>query len=106
MILQQITWDVSPVLFSIGNFQLRFYSLFFALGFILGYMIVKRFFKREDIPVKELDNLLIYVVVGGLAGQESDTVYFMTGHISHNTHWKLFFLSASNHHLNSQVFKD
>lgn len=68
MILQQITWDVSPVLFSIGNFQLRFYSLFFALGFILGYMIVKRFFKRENIPVKELDNLLIYVVVGGLAG--------------------------------------
>ncbi len=68
MILQQITWDVSPVLFSIGNFQLRFYSLLFALGFILGYMIVKRFFKREDIPVKELDNLLIYVVVGGLAG--------------------------------------
>lgn len=68
MILQQITWDVSPVLFSIGNFQLRFYSLFFALGFILGYMIVKRFFKREDIPIKELDNLLIYVVVGGLAG--------------------------------------
>jgi phosphatidylglycerol---prolipoprotein diacylglyceryl transferase len=66
--LMQIIWDVDPALLKIGGFELRYYSLFFALGFIFGYMIVKRMFLKADIPIKELDNLLIYVVVGGLAG--------------------------------------
>ncbi len=68
MLLNQIVWSVDPVIFQIGSFQLRYYSLLFALGFILGYIIVKKLFQRENIPIKELDSLLIYVVVGGLAG--------------------------------------
>ncbi len=66
--LQYIVWDVKPTIFGIGNFQLRYYSLLFALGFIIGYLIVKRFFKRENIELKELDNLLIYIIVGALVG--------------------------------------
>jgi prolipoprotein diacylglyceryl transferase len=68
MVLNQIVWSVDPVIFQIGGFQLRYYSLLFALGFILGYIIVKKLFERENIPIKELDRLLIFVVVGGLAG--------------------------------------
>ncbi len=63
-----IRWDVDPVIFEIGNFGLRYYSLFFALAFIVSYIIVKYMFKKENIAVKELDNLLIYVLVGGLLG--------------------------------------
>lgn len=63
-----IIWDVSPVIFSVGDFQLRYYSLLFAAGFIIGYFIVKHMFNRENIPLKELDSLLIYVLVGGLLG--------------------------------------
>lgn len=66
--LAKIMWDVDPVIFQIGNFGLRYYSLFFALGFIIGYIIVKNMFKKEGIPVKELDNLLVYVLIGALAG--------------------------------------
>ncbi len=66
--LQHIVWDVKPTIFGIGNFQLRYYSLLFALGFIIGYLIVKRFFKRENIELKELDNLLVYIIVGALVG--------------------------------------
>ncbi|MFW5805270.1 MAG: prolipoprotein diacylglyceryl transferase [Bacteroidales bacterium] len=66
--LSSIRWDVDPVIIEIGNFGLRYYSLFFALAFILSYIIVKYMFNKENIPVKELDNLLIYVLIGGLAG--------------------------------------
>ncbi|MFW6302636.1 MAG: prolipoprotein diacylglyceryl transferase [Bacteroidales bacterium] len=66
--LAKIIWDVDPIIFEIGNFGLRYYSLFFALGFILGYMIVKRMFQKEGVPVKELDNLLVYVLIGALLG--------------------------------------
>jgi prolipoprotein diacylglyceryl transferase len=74
--LAKIIWDVDPVIFEIGNFGLRYYSLFFALGFIIGYMIVKRMFQKENIPVKELDNLLIYVLVGGLLGARLGHCFF------------------------------
>lgn len=66
--LSSIRWDVDPVIFEIGNFGLRYYSLLFALGFIVSYFIVKHMFKKEGVPVKELDNLLVYVLVGGLVG--------------------------------------
>jgi prolipoprotein diacylglyceryl transferase len=68
MTITQIVWNIDPVFLKLGSLQLRYYSFLFALGFILGYAIVKRMFKNEGIPLKELDNLLIYVLVGGLAG--------------------------------------
>ncbi|MEA3448121.1 MAG: prolipoprotein diacylglyceryl transferase, partial [Bacteroidota bacterium] len=66
--LTTIHWNVDPVIFEIGNFGLRYYSLFFALAFIVSYIIVKHMFNKENVPVKELDNLLIYVLIGGLLG--------------------------------------
>ena len=68
MILSQITWDIGPSLLEIGSFQIRAYSVFFALGFILSYIIIKRYYKAEGVPVSELDSLTIYVVLGGLIG--------------------------------------
>ncbi len=62
--LTTIRWNVDPVIFEIGDFGLRYYSLFFALAFIVSYIIVKYMFKKENVPVKELDNLMIYVDVG------------------------------------------
>ncbi len=76
IMLAKIIWDVDPVIFEIGNFGLRYYSLFFALGFIIGYMIVKRMFQKENIPVNELDNLLIYVLIGGLLGARLGHCFF------------------------------
>lgn len=66
--LNSIYWNVSPEIFSFGGFSLRYYSLFFAIAFILAYIIIKRYYNRENIPVKELDRLTVYVVVGGIIG--------------------------------------
>lgn len=74
--LAQIIWDVKPSLFSVGNFEVRYYSLLFALGFIVSYLLIKKLFKREGLAVGELDNLLIYVVVGALAGARLGHCFF------------------------------
>jgi prolipoprotein diacylglyceryl transferase len=68
MTLLTITWDISPIIFQLGNFGIRYYSLLFALGFVIGYFIVKNMYKREGIPLSELDSLVVYVVIGGLLG--------------------------------------
>lgn len=63
-----IIWDVGPILIDFGVLQLRTYSLLFALGFIVSYFIIKRYYKQEGVPVRELDTLTVWVVVGGLLG--------------------------------------
>lgn len=68
MILSKIVWDVSPVIFEFGALQLRYYGILFILGFIVSYFILKKIYEKEDIPLKELDLLSGYVLIGGLVG--------------------------------------
>ena len=63
-----ITWDVSPEIFDIGGFSVRYYGVLFALAFVLGYVIEERMFKSEGIPQKWLDKLWIYVAVATVVG--------------------------------------
>jgi prolipoprotein diacylglyceryl transferase len=66
--INSITWDVGPALLDLGGFQIRAYSVMFALGFIISYFIIKKFYQKEGVPVKELDTLTVWVVLGGLIG--------------------------------------
>ena len=65
--LLYINWNVSPDIFSIGGFSLKWYSLFFVAGFFpLGYWIMGRFFKHEGLPEKLLDPMLYALLIGAL----------------------------------------
>ena len=68
MILNYITWNADPVLFSIGSLQVRWYGLLWALGFLFGYMIMKRIYRREKMTDDSLDKLLIYMLVSTILG--------------------------------------
>lgn len=63
-----VHWHVDPVLFHIGNFGIRWYSLLFISGFILGWYIFKWFFRREGISEKLLDPLLYTLLIGTIVG--------------------------------------
>lgn len=77
MLLNQINWDISPLIFHIGGLQIRWYGLFFALSFYLGYLILeKQVFKRENISVNVLDRLATYVVIGTVVGARLGHVFF------------------------------
>lgn len=68
MILNYITWNVDPVLFHLGNLQVRWYGLLWALGFLFGYFIMKRIYQREKMAEDALDKLLIYMLVSTVVG--------------------------------------
>ena len=63
-----INWDVSPEIFNLGGFSVRYYGVLFAIAFILGYKIEEKMFKSEGIPQKWLDKLWIYVAVATVIG--------------------------------------
>lgn len=77
MLLNQISWDISPVIFSLGSLHIRWYGLFFALSFYLGYVILeKQVFRREGLPIGLLDRLATYVVIGTVVGARLGHVFF------------------------------
>ncbi|GAB5466467.1 MAG: prolipoprotein diacylglyceryl transferase [Candidatus Kapaibacteriales bacterium] len=73
---QHFVWDASPILFDLGFYQLRWYSLLFALTFIAGYYIMQRFFKLDGKPLDELDTLAIYMMIATVVGARLGHMFF------------------------------
>ncbi len=63
-----IHWSADPVIFHIGSFGLRWYSLLFATGFVLAYFILLRMFRHEKIDPGYLDKFTVYTFVALLVG--------------------------------------
>ncbi len=75
MHLGYIIWDIGPNIFSlpesipyIGGFAVRWYGLLFASGFIFGYLILKKIFDKEKVPIKVLDDLATYMIIFTILG--------------------------------------
>jgi phosphatidylglycerol---prolipoprotein diacylglyceryl transferase len=71
-----IYWDVSPILFEIGPFAVRWYGLLFAVSFLAGFLIVRWMFREEGKPEQDLDRLLLYMVAGTVLGARLGHVLF------------------------------
>ncbi len=76
MCLLQISWDASPEIFRIGSLAVRWYGLFWALSFYFGYEIILRIFKKENVPVKQADSILIYMAIGSIVGARLGHCFF------------------------------
>ena len=75
-ILSFIHWNVSPEIFSLGPIHVRWYGLMFALGFLFGYSHVEKMFKRENVDLKWLESLFIYLIVATVVGARLGHVIF------------------------------
>ena len=64
-----IHWNVSPFIFTIGSFGIRWYSIMFLLGFTLGYIMLTRMCKREGVPAdKVMDPMLYALIIATIVG--------------------------------------
>ena len=63
-----IHWNVSPEIFSLGPFTIRWYGFLFASGFLIGYYLMQGIYKREQKPLAHLDTLLWYLILGTVIG--------------------------------------
>ena len=68
MILYQIHWNLDPEFVIIFGFSLRYYGILFVSGLILCIYLLGWIFKRENIPLKNLEKLSIYGMIGILVG--------------------------------------
>jgi prolipoprotein diacylglyceryl transferase len=76
-----IKWNIDPEIFRIGGFALRYYSVLFALAFIISYYLLSSIFKKENVSEKLLQRLLVYVIVGTIAGARlGHTLFYEFGY--------------------------
>lgn len=87
MLLNYIVWNIRPEIFIIpdsvpyiSGFSVRWYGLLFALGFVIGYIIMQKFFKKEGIPEKVLDELATYMIIFTIIGARLGHCLFYEPH--------------------------
>ena len=66
--LLYIVWDIDPVMFSIGGFELRYYGLMWALTFLFGERFFSAFAKREGFGNEIVETGFVWIVLGAILG--------------------------------------
>lgn len=66
--LTYITWTAKAELFRIGSFAITWYGLCFALSFIIGIQIITYIFRHEGKPTRDVDSLVLYMVIATIVG--------------------------------------
>lgn len=63
-----IDWSPDPIIFTVGGFGLRYYSLLWIIGLFLGYLVAKRVYRDRGIADAIYDPLFLYCFLGVLIG--------------------------------------
>ena len=79
--IASIVWDVDPILFKVGSWEVRWYGLMWGLGFILAYEMVSRLFKKRSIRKSGWTSLFVYCIVSTVIGARLGHCCFMNGTI-------------------------
>lgn len=59
---------MSPILFTVGNFEIRWYAVILLTAIVLGYIIMVLEAKRLNIRVDYLENLVFWTVIAAFIG--------------------------------------
>ncbi len=67
---QHLPSHISPTLFSIGSFQLRYYSLMYLVAFAVAYLLFAYRIKRKEIELttETLQDYLVWAMLGLIIG--------------------------------------
>ncbi|HHT22638.1 MAG TPA: prolipoprotein diacylglyceryl transferase [Bacteroidales bacterium] len=79
--LNYITWDVNPELFSIGPLTVRWYGALWAIGIFLALILVSKLYKHEKYPESWMDKQFFYMVIGVIVGARVGHCLFYEWHL-------------------------
>jgi len=70
--------NINPILFQLGNLQIRYYGLFYAFGFIIAYFLIYYLAKRKQLSITKDDvaDFLVYAILGVVLGARLFYVLF------------------------------
>lgn len=84
MLLDYIIWNVDPVLFHLGNLEVRWYGLFWAIGLYLCWLVNERMYRHENCPAEWADKMFIYMALGVIIGARIGHCWFYEWHLTND----------------------
>ena len=75
---------MNPVIFSVGNFEIRWYSVILLVAFFIGCFFINREAKRFDISKDFMFNMLFWALIFGIVGARLYYVIFDWSYYSRN----------------------
>ncbi|KKK54709.1 hypothetical protein LCGC14_3081950, partial [marine sediment metagenome] len=63
-----IVINIDPVIFHLGGFELRWYSLAIMLAIVAAVLIAAYLGKKKGIATEEIYSLALWVVIAGIVG--------------------------------------
>lgn len=63
-----VYWNPSEIMFHIGSFGIRWYSMCWLVGLLLGYLLMQRLYKEQKIPDEKFEPLFLYIFLSVLIG--------------------------------------
>ena len=72
--------NLNPVIINFGFLEIRWYSLAYIVGIFLGFYyakyLIKKYWDKEKINTQNLDNFLIYLILGIIIGGRFGYILF------------------------------
>ena len=84
-----IQWNADPILFSVGFFSLRWYSLGFLASFMLGFWFTKKRFLEKNYSLEALDAGFISIILGTIVGARLGHCLFYEPEIYLRQPWRI-----------------
>lgn len=75
---------MNPIIFTIGNFEIRWYSVMLLIAFLVGYFFINREAKRFEIEKDFIFNLIFWTLIFGIVGARIYYVMFDWEYFSSN----------------------
>lgn len=80
-----INWNPDPVIFNIGGFSFRWYSLFWVVAIAMGAFVVHRIFERKNLSEDNYNKLFVYSFLGIFIGARlGHCLFYDFSYYSHN----------------------
>jgi len=75
---QHLPERMSPIIFEIGSFQIRYYSVMYLIAFLLTYILVSYRIKREDYTYssEQIQDFFVWAITGLIVGARFGYVLF------------------------------
>lgn len=74
-----IIWDIDPTIFSIGSFELRYYSLSWMIGFMACIWMMNKMLRKEKLSTNLTDSMFMYTFIATIVGARIGHCIFYDG---------------------------
>ena len=72
--------NLNPIIVNFGFLEVRWYSLAYIIGIFFGFYyakyLIKKYWNKENINIKNFDNFLIYIILGIILGGRTGYILF------------------------------